>query len=159
MLHVNQLMTPNPLTCSRHETLMDAARKMWETDIGALPVVDDEGKVMAMLTDRDICMSSYTQGRSLDEIEVESAMSRTVYSVSPHTELARAEYLMREHQIRRLPVVDDDARPVGILSIHDLVRRRSEDDAGVPDEEVARTLQSICQPRRRSTESDRASRG
>lgn len=117
---VNQIMSPGAISCHIDDSVHHAAQLMWEFDCGALPVVTQEQRVVAMLTDRDICMAAYTQGKPLSEIGVRSAMSQALYTCSPDDSLEKAEQLMRDHQVRRLPVVDRDGKAVGILSLNDL---------------------------------------
>lgn len=95
---------------------------MWEQDCGAIPILDEESRVIAMLTDRDLCMAAYTQGRWLGQIPIESAMSRQLFSCHPQDDVKTAEKTMRERRVRRLPVVDDEGRLAGILSLSDLSR-------------------------------------
>ena len=80
-MQVRQLMNQPAVTCSPRDTLHRAAGLMWEHDCGALPVVDDNGHIAGMITDRDICMAAYTQGRPLHAVPVNEIMSRTVFSV------------------------------------------------------------------------------
>lgn len=149
-MHVEQLMSQPAITCATCDTLNDAARLMWENDCGVLPVVGEDGRLVGVVTDRDICMSAYTQGKPLSEIPVSSAMAKKVFSCNPHDDLAAAERWMSKAQIRRMPVVDDDNRPVGVLSLNDIAR-----SAAAPrtpdglDQEVVQTLAAICQPRLR----------
>jgi CBS domain-containing protein len=143
-------MSQPAITCSVHDTLNCAARLMWENDCGVLPVVGDDGRLAGVVTDRDICMSAYTQGKPLSEIPVSSAMARQVFSCHPQDSLAAAEHWMSKVQIRRMPVIDDDNRPVGVLSLNDMARSvattRTTDGL---DQEVVQTLAAICQPRLR----------
>ena len=82
-MKVSDLMTREVRTCHQHDSLNRAAQLMWENDCGAVPVVDSDLKVIGMLTDRDICMAAYTQGKRLDEIPVVTAMSRQVVRCLP----------------------------------------------------------------------------
>jgi len=118
---INEIMSAHVITCSPYDTLDKAAALMWEHDCGCVPVVD-HGKVVAMLTDRDICMAAYTSGLPLPRIQVASAASKTVYAVAENDGVDRAEELMSTHQIRRLPVVGTSGALVGILTLNDLVR-------------------------------------
>jgi CBS domain-containing protein len=117
---VSQIMSRNVETCRPTETLAAAAGKMWDRDVGCLPVVDDEGRVVGTVTDRDICMAAYTQGRSLDSLWVDSAMARSAYSCSPSDRVEDALAAMKERQIRRLPVVDSNGRLVGLVTLGDV---------------------------------------
>ncbi len=121
-MKVEELMTADVGACRPFDTVDRSAKVMWERDCGAVPVVDQEGRVIAMLTDRDICMAALTQGRPLGGIHVSSAMSRRLWSCRPKDEVKDAEKLMRAHQVRRLPVVDAEGKLVGLLSISDLAR-------------------------------------
>lgn len=119
---MQELMSTNVQTCRSYESLNAAAQKMWEADVGAIPVLDDKERVVGMLTDRDICMATYTQGRPLGQLVIAETMSRSVVTCAPTDTIARAEQLMREHAIRRLPVVDGRRHVVGIVSMNDLAR-------------------------------------
>jgi CBS domain-containing protein len=115
-------MTQNVQSCRPWEALDEAARQMWDHDIGVLVVVDVDGRVIGMLTDRDACMAALMTGRPLREIRAGEAMSKGVFSVRPEEPIEDAEDVMREHQVRRVPVLDAAGRLVGILSQNDLVR-------------------------------------
>jgi CBS domain-containing protein len=148
---VEELMTREVASCSSSATLNTAARLMWEHDYGCAPVVAD-GRVVGMITDRDICMAAYTQDRPLSTLPVSHAMSKDVYSCSPDDPLAVAERIMRERRVRRLPVIDAKGHLVGILSLNDIARTFGRDGrpaAGGPRaREVASTLAAVCRPRR-----------
>jgi CBS domain-containing protein len=124
---------------------------MWELDVGCVPVVDEEGRPVAMLTDRDVCMAAYTTGKRLSQLKVQSAMSRGFFSCKADDGLAEAESTMRDWQVRRLPVVDASDRLVGVLSITDIVRARSANALERAKERVvgdlADTLSAICRHR------------
>jgi CBS domain-containing protein len=147
-MKVKELMSKPAVICGTADPLNTAAHLMWQHDFGALPVVDDSGSVVGMITDRDICMSAYTRGIPLHEIPVSTAMAAQVVVCRPDDPLEAAEHLMRERKIRRIPVVDGASRPLGILSLNDLVRRaaliRGKNGS---DQEVTRTLAAICEPR------------
>lgn len=142
------IMSRNPLTCTMDDTLEVAARRMWEHDVGALPVTDATGQTVGMITDRDIAMAAYIQGKPLGHMDVKSAMSVNLWCVQPHSSITEVETLMQEHQVRRIPVVDGARHPVGMISLNDLARRAgAPDGARVSREEVARTLSAVCEPR------------
>ncbi len=151
-MKVEDLMTADVGACRPFDSVDRCAKMMWERDCGAVPVVDQEGRVIAMLTDRDICMAALTQGRRLGEIHVSSAMSRRLWSCRPKDDLKEAEKVMRAHQVRRLPVVDAEGKLVGVLSISDLARialssigTRAKKSA-VEASEVGQTLGAISSP-------------
>ena len=150
-MHVEDLMTKFVKTCSPEDTLDVAARLMWENDVGCVPVTDDAGHALAMLTDRDICMAGFTQGRSLHEICVKTAMSGSLHAVGPRDSLAKAEQMMQKFQVRRLPVVDGEGRLQGLLSMNDVAREAAQErplrQRAVTTDDVALTLAAVCRPR------------
>jgi CBS-domain-containing membrane protein len=124
---------------------------MWNSDCGFVPVVDPDGRVVGIVTDRDICMGAYTQGRPLHEINVEIVMSREVFVCRPSDSPAQAQALMQQHKVRRLPVVDGEERVIGILSLGDIAysmhSKQTMGADGMTWAGVAHTLASICEPR------------
>lgn len=151
-MRVSQLMTREVATCRPEDDLAKVGRMMFDRDIGCVPVVDQEGRVVGMLTDRDICMAACTQGKSPHDLQAAHTMSHKVFTCSPEDSLIEAEEIMRSHQIRRLPVVDDQNRVTGILSLNDLAleaeREQGVQPRRVTTHEIAATLAAICQRRR-----------
>lgn len=146
-MKVAQQMTTTTWSCRPHDTLEQAARLLWEHDLGALPVTDEHDLLHGMLTDRDICMAAYTTGARLAEVPVSQAMATRLATVRPDTLLRVAERTMREQGVHRLPVVDDRYRLVGMLTTNDLLRQV--DDTGARGNEpgdaarLVRTLAAI----------------
>jgi len=150
-MNVEQLMTPKVFACGPNDSLAEAAGAMWNHDIGCVPVVDAESKPLAMITDRDICMCAYLTGKSLGELTVASAMSKELISCKPSDSAEHAEELMRSGQIRRLPVVDEAGKLVGVLGLNDLARAaahvRGRKPKTVELGDVVTTMGAICEPR------------
>jgi CBS domain-containing protein len=144
-MHIEQVMSPNVITVGADESVNRAAELMWNRDVGYLPVVDTDGRVIAAITDRDVCMAAFTQGKPLQHITVRSAMSLTLVYVRPNAPLDVAEDLMRTNQLNRLPVIDADNRPVGVVSLKDLARV-SERRGGPPAKNVVHVLAAIAHP-------------
>lgn len=119
---VRDLMSRDPVTCRPFETLSEAAARMREGDFGVLPVIDEQGKPIGMLTDRDICMFAHSRPSALAELAVGEAMSRGARTCRASHTLRAAMDLMVTHQVRRLPVVGDDGALVGIVSLADVAR-------------------------------------
>jgi CBS domain-containing protein len=119
-MNVEQIMNRAVKTCGPHEPLNKAAQIMWDTPCGAVPVVDDQGRPVGFLTDRDICMAAYTQNRPLSELPAEGAMARKPVCCRADDDLDSAARLMREHRTRRVPVVDRNGILVGLLTLDDL---------------------------------------
>jgi CBS domain-containing protein len=148
-MRIDKVMHQPVVTCSVADRLDTAARLMWEKDCGALPVVEADGRVIAMITDRDICMAAYTKGLPLNAIPVRSAMSDQLFACHPEDSVSEAEKRMGEKQVRRLPVVDADGRVVGILTLNDLAREAARfSGARVQDANLAlvRTLTEVGAP-------------
>lgn len=120
IVKVEQIMNPDVKSCHAHDPLNRAAQIMWEQPCGAVPVVDEESRPIGFLTDRDICMAAYTQGKPLQALLVETAMTKKVVACQAEDELTAAAELMQQHRTRRLPVVNRDGVLVGILSLDDL---------------------------------------
>jgi len=150
---IQEIMSKPAVTCRQSDTLHAAAELMWERDCGVIPVTDDDGKLVGIVTDRDVCMATYTKGSPPQAIPISDVMARQVFSCHVNDSLGAAERLMSEKQIRRVPIVDGDNRPVGLLSLNDVARyaasARSENGL---DRELAQTLAAICQPRAQGTQ-------
>jgi CBS domain-containing protein len=115
---VSDVMTPAPVSVSGQTSLSHAARLMRAHDVGVVLVLDD-GRLLGMVTDRDIVVRAVADGRDVTRTTVAEICSCDLITVSPGDDADSALRTMREHFIRRLPVVEDD-RPVGVLSITDL---------------------------------------
>lgn len=119
---VRDVMHKDVASCHPWDSLNRAAQLMWEIDCGAVPVVDLRGHLIGMITDRDVCMAAYTRGLPISELEVRSAMFEGPRSCSPEQTLAACLDVMTTEQIRRVPVVAEDGRLVGIVSLADVAR-------------------------------------
>jgi CBS domain-containing protein len=157
-MKVEQLMTRNVQTCRADDHLNQAAQIMWEHDCGVVPVVasgNGAARIVGVLTDRDICMAAYTQGRSLQDIRVASAMSQQVCSCRPSDAIAVALRVMETNKVRRLPVVDQDDHVVGLLSIADIGREAACEHgtrtAHITDAAVGAAFEAISAPRSSGT--------
>ncbi len=145
-MYVQELMSTHVETVHFDDSLNRAAQIMWEHDCGAVPVIDDESRVVGMVTDRDVCVAAYTQGLPLSQIPVSSACAHVIHTCKMTDSLRTAEDIMGAVQIHRLPVVDDDGKLRGIVSLGDLaqhVHRPGRRPNGLSYESVARTLAAI----------------
>lgn len=149
-MQVKELMTRDVEACRAEETLHRAAQIMWDRDCGIVPVVDGERRVVGVLTDRDICMATYTKDARPSAIRVGDVMSRDVQSCGPDDSLADAEAAMKLRHVRRVPVIDGQAKLVGLLSLNDLAREAArapaKKHAGVAAGDLVETLASVCTP-------------
>ncbi len=144
-MKIANLIHRDVTTCSVHDQLDHAAKLMWDRDIGCLPVVDDQGQIRGIITDRDLCMAAYTRGAPLQAIPVSEVMSQHVFSCSPADDVHQVERAMSKHQIRRIPVIDDQGHPIGMVSLNDLARAAA--IGKVPSVEIASTLAAVTAPR------------
>jgi CBS domain-containing protein len=135
---VMDLMTKEAACVGVDENLASAAQRMWQRDCGALPVIREDGGVVGMITDRDICMATWSRGSAPDSISVKDAMSTSVVTCRPGDSVREVEGAMRSNQVRRLPVVDDEQRLIGIVSLADIARADTNSGLGF-------TLAGICQ--------------
>jgi CBS domain-containing protein len=120
---IRDVMTTNPETLPESTTVREAAEAMRANDIGDVVVVDDNGKLSGILTDRDIVVRVVAEGRDPRATRIGDIASRDLTAVSPDDPVDRAVQLMRDKAIRRLPAVDK-GKPVGIVSIGDLALDR-----------------------------------
>ena len=120
---IRDVMTTNPQTLPESTTVREAAEAMRANDIGDVVVVDDNGKLSGILTDRDIVVRVVAEGRDPRTTRIGDIASRDLTAVSPDDPVDRAVQLMRDKAIRRLPAVDK-GKPVGIVSIGDLALDR-----------------------------------
>jgi len=121
-MKIEDVMTRRVVAARADTDLAHVARLMWDNDCGAVPVVDAEDQVVGILTDRDVCMGAHFSGRALREARAGGSMASEVASCRPEDSLATAAATMGERRVRRLPVVDEGGRLVGLVSLGDLVR-------------------------------------
>jgi CBS domain-containing protein len=147
-MKVAKLMKRQVFSCRSGDSADQAAREMWDHDVGCVPVIDEHGRIAGMVTDRDLCMAAYTRGLPLSAIPVSTVMARTVFTCGPDDDVAAVERAMAEHQIRRMPVIDAHGAPIGMISLNDLARAAAAGPSAVSPSEVSRTLAAVCAPRR-----------
>ena len=137
------LMTENPAVCTPETTARDAARLMEENDCGSLPVVEtrDSMKLTGIVTDRDLALRILGRGQNPDT-RISEAMTRNVAAVRRDDNLDEVERLMGEQQVRRIPVVDENGRILGIIAQADLAREQGV----VGSKDFGRVLEKISEP-------------
>ena len=147
-MNVGNLMARSVWTCALDHPASCAAQIMWEHDCGSVAVVDADGKVVGMVTDRDICMAAYTRDLPPSQITVGSVCSNGLVAVREDDSIQEAESLMQRHRVRRLPVVDAGGRPVGVLSLADLARnaRPGQRNGDLAPDAILATFAAIARP-------------
>lgn len=128
MGQVRDVMTSNPTTCEPTATLVDAAKVMAGEDVGPVPIVEG-GKLVGLVTDRDIIVRAVAEGRDVTSTTVRDVASKDLVTVTADEDLDRALQLMAQHQVRRIPVVEGD-RVVGIVSQADVARAADDEKTG-----------------------------
>ncbi len=123
-MKVKDIMTTEPFCCSASDTVQTVAWNMKEQDVGSLPVVSDQEslKLEGIVTDRDLCCMVLAEGKD-PSTRVEEAMTRNPASCGPDDDVESCAKIMQEHQVRRVPVVDEEGRCIGIVAQADLALR------------------------------------
>lgn len=120
-MKVTELMHTPAITCRSTTAIADVARLMRDRNVGSVLVIDEIGYLAGIVTDRDIAVRAVGEGRAPDN-PVEQVMSRDVATVNLHGDVGDAAAIMAKRMIRRLPVVDSDDRPHGMVTFDDLIR-------------------------------------
>lgn len=121
-MKIREIMTRTVHMVQATQTLQEAARVMRNEDVGMLPVFNGSD-VVGILTDRDIVLNAVANGLGPQNTRVSEAMSKNVITVEESAPCESAARLMKDHQIRRLIVIDGDRHPVGVVSLGDLATR------------------------------------
>ena len=141
---VRHVMSEDLKTLSGSMSVADAAGMMANFDIGSVPVLDDRGEIAGILTDRDIVIRVVAGRQDPTQVPIKDVATTTTFEVSPDTDLAGANRLMAEHQVRRLPVVKD-GELVGIISLGDVaLAMASKRNVGETLEEVSTSDQTTA---------------
>jgi CBS domain-containing protein len=130
---ITDVMTPIPQCCTPDDSIIEVARVMEQHDVGVVPIIEsqDTRRVVGVITDRDIVLRIVAQGRDPNEIiSVRDFMTSEIVSVRPDSDILHAEECMKEHQSRRVLVVDENGCIVGIVSMADLARATGETQLG-----------------------------
>jgi len=150
-MKIKTIMTREVATCYPEDPMYVPAHIMWDRDCGVVPVVDPyTGRLEGVVTDRDLCMAALLSDRPLSRMTVCQAMSRSAYSCSEDDDVRDVHAMMREHQIRRLPVLDENEHLVGLVTLNDLaVEAFAKRGAAATkrQRDVAKTYAAICQHR------------
>jgi CBS domain-containing protein len=140
-MRVRDIMTKDVVCCTRDTPLPDVARLMTQADCGSLPVIEDADRklLVGLITDRDIVCRTIAQDRDPMHLTAGDCMTARVIAVGPEDEVQTATDLMREYQVRRLPVQDADGACCGMVAQADVAQ-------GAPRETVAAVVRGVSQP-------------
>ena len=145
-MKVQDIMTREVFSVGSTQTLRDAAQLMWKHDCGILPVVDEDRQIVGMITDRDIAMAAYLDGKSLEAIPVSAAHSKQIVCCKSGDGIDDVQHMMQTYQVHRIPVVDDKGETVGIVSLNDIARAYQAATVGLTAQDISNTLAAICGP-------------
>lgn len=125
MKKCNEVMTNNPVCCLPNDSVAKAAGLMKSQDIGSIPVIENEQnqKLVGIVTDRDLALKVVAEGRDPETTKVEAVMTHNVVTCRADDDLQKALDAMAEHQLRRIPVVNNDNKIVGIIAQADVATR------------------------------------
>lgn len=136
-MKVSSLMKTNPKTIPSHESIIEAAKIMKTADIGVLPVVDN-GKLVGMITDRDLTLRVIANDKNYKECKVKDVMSTDLKTCHEEEDASSALHLLGKCKLHRLPIVNASNKLVGVVSLCDFARSKDKDSTL-----LARTLQEI----------------
>jgi len=150
-MRVKEIMTQDVKTCGAEDRLSTAARIMWDNDCGIVPIVADDGRLLGVVTDRDVCIACWSRDARPSEIPAAQAMSTALKTCSADDTVETAGQIMETSQVRRLPVTDTDGWLVGLISVSDLARAAARAQTvkqkGIPSTRFLGTIAAICRPR------------
>lgn len=134
---VRELMTSNPSTVEASATIVEAARLMRDEDVGIVPIVEGD-RLVATITDRDIAIRLVAEGKDPQSTNVREIASTQLVTIDPGQDLDEALRLMAQHQVRRLPVVEEDGKLIGIVAQADVARAGEDAKTGQVVEEISK---------------------
>lgn len=133
-MKVADVMMRTPASCTADTNLAAAVEILWNRNCGMLPIVDRDGKVTGVVTDRDICIALGTRNRPAAEITVAQVLPSLLFACKPDDDIHTALAIISGAKVRRLPVIDENGKLKGILSLDDVVLHAETGAAGrVPD--------------------------
>jgi len=145
-MKVENIMTSTVFCVGSGQSLNEAAQLMWEHNCGSLPVVDEDNQIVGMLTDRDIAMAAYINGKTLSEIPVSTAHSQELVCCQKGDDISDVQHMMQGHQVHRIPVIGDGGEAIGIVSLNDLALAYKAGTRQIKAKDISDTLAAICGP-------------
>ncbi len=134
---IKDVMTSNPCSIDAEKSVAYAAKMMREEDVGLAPIVEGD-KLIGMLTDRDIAIRVVAEGSNPEQVTVADVASKQVVTIDPQQDLDAALRIMAKHQVRRLPVVEEDGKLVGVVAQADIAREGDDMQTGKLVEEISK---------------------
>src|SRR5215210_897636 len=134
---IREVMTSNPSSIEADQPVIEAARLMRDEDVGLAPVVEGD-RLVGTLTDRDIAIRVVAEGRDPQSTQAREVASTDLVTIDPEQNLDEALRLMAEHQVRRLPVVEEDGRLVGVVAQADVAQEGDDRRTGEVVEQISK---------------------
>jgi CBS domain-containing protein len=134
---VQELMTSNPCSIDTDKSVAYAAKMMRDEDVGLAPIVEDN-RLVGTVTDRDITIRVVAEGKDPESTKVTDIASTKLVTVEPQQDLDEALQLMAKHQVRRLPVVEEGGRLVGVVAQADVAKHGDDARTGELVEEISK---------------------
>ena len=144
-MRVEEIMTKDVCSCSPGMNAATAAELMWNRNCGSLPIVEDGGRVVGIVTDRDLFLALGTSNRRPDELSLGEIMNKDLALCNPDSDARNALRTMAQRQVRRLPVVDETGTLKGVLSLADITLR-ADDELSM---DVLNVVRAVCDRRNR----------
>jgi CBS domain-containing protein len=135
---IRDLMTSDPKVVEPDKPVAEAAKLMKQEDVGIVPIVDDQNHLVGTITDRDITVRVVAEEKDPKSTTVSEVASQNPVTVDPQQNLDEALRLMAQHQVRRLPVVEEDGKLVGIVAQADVAREGEDARTGEVVEQISR---------------------
>lgn len=150
MKTIKEIMKAGPVTCGKNETLKVITNQMYKSNVGFLPVLDENKKVIGTITDRDVALAIGKNSKSAQDIKVHEVMNTKVYSVRPEDDAVTALKMMRTKKVGRLPVVDSEGKIKGVISLTRIANKikDSKDKSELEHagkENIINTIQSLAE--------------
>ena len=149
-MRVRDVMMRTPASCNAQTNLAAAVEILWNRNCGFLPVANAEGKIIGVVTDRDICIALGTRNQLAGEVTVGDVISGKLFACQADDDVRTALATMAQEKVRRLPVIGADGKLEGILSMDDAVLHAEASHPGkaseLSNEDVAVTLKKLYQP-------------
>jgi CBS domain-containing protein len=133
---IRDLMTANPCSIDADKSVAYAAKMMRDEDVGLAPIVEGD-KLIGTVTDRDIAIRVVAEDKDANETTVREIASTNLVTIDPQQDLDEALRLMARHQVRRLPVVEEDGRLVGVVAQADVAREGDDTKTGQVVQEIS----------------------
>jgi CBS domain-containing protein len=149
-MKVKDIMTQSVVSCGEETNVGAAVELLWVRNCGILPVTAVDGRIHGVVTDRDICIAMGTRNRLPGDVRVCEVMSTSVISCKANDDIHEALSTMADKKVRRLPVLDNDGRPVGVLSMDDVITHgdlnKWQGFCELSSEEIIRALKKLYSP-------------